>query len=131
MILWLDAVLVIILILVFLWPRINLRRSGAKVLENRDFLEKSQNGQIIDIRESNEFRVKHILGARNLPSSQIAQSLSAIRKDKPVLIYGNGPARAQGSRPVKVALQLKKAGFSDVYLLKDGLNKWAGKVKEQ
>ena len=80
---------------------------------------------IIKKYEAKDFRIKHILGARNLPAGQIDQSLNALSKHKPVLIYENG-------RPVggaKVAKKLKKAGIPGVYILKSGLNSWNGKTK--
>ena len=53
------------------------------------------------------------------------QSLNAINKKKPVLLYENGKPTAS----VKVAKQLKKAGVPEVYILKTGLNNWPGKIK--
>ncbi|WP_460017918.1 rhodanese-like domain-containing protein [Lactovum odontotermitis] len=98
----------------------------AKILDNKEFNQKiSENAQLIDVRDSKEFRVKHIMGARNLPYSQIEQSLSAFSKDKDILLYENG--RPQYA--TRVAGKLKKAGFKNVFILRNGLSKWGGKVK--
>jgi rhodanese-related sulfurtransferase len=98
----------------------------AKILDNKQFnLKISENGQLIDVRDPKEFRMKHIMGARNLPYNQIEQSLSAFSKDKDILLYENG--RPQYA--TRVAGKLKKAGFKNVFILKDGLSKWGGKVK--
>ncbi|MFC4651819.1 rhodanese-like domain-containing protein [Lactococcus nasutitermitis] len=120
-----DALLVIALILVVLYPRWNLRRS-AKVIDNPEFARLIPTSQLIDIREANQFRIKHILGARNVAATQIEQSLNAISKHKPVLLYENGKPTASA----KVARQLKKSGVPEIYVLKGGLSKWDGKVKE-
>lgn len=124
---WLiDGIIVIVVIVVMFYPRIRLRMV-AKVLDNEEFNRKiSENGQLIDVRESKEFRKKHIMGARNLPSNQIEQSLGAISKNRPVLLYENGRPQLT----TRVAGKLKKAGITEVYILKTGLVKWGGKVKE-
>lgn len=120
-----DIVLVIIIILMFAYPRWNLRRN-AKVIDNGEFARLMATSQLIDIREANQFRVRHILGARNIVAAQIDQSINAISKNKPVLLYENGkPVSA-----AKVAKILKKAGIPEIYILKNGITKWDGKVKE-
>lgn len=119
-----DIILVLVIIGMFVYPRWNLKRN-AKIVEEAEFARLMPTSQLIDIREPNQFRVSHILGARNLPSGQVDQSLNALSKHKPVLIYETG-------KPVgaaKVAKKLKKAGIPEVYILKKGLNDWTGKTK--
>ena len=126
MLIWIiDIILVLAIVVFFLYPRWNLRRH-VKVVDAPEFERLMATSQLIDIRESADFRVKHILGARNLPASQFDQSINAVSKNKPVLIYENGkPAAA-----TKVAKQLKKAGIPEIYALKNGLNSWTGKIKQ-
>ncbi len=100
-------------------------RRAATLLENEEFAAKIHGGQLIDLRDPAEFRRKHILGARNIPYEQLKQSLGAIRKDKPVLIYEND----RGQRVTPAALLLKKEGYQEIYILSYGLNDWNGKVK--
>lgn len=100
-------------------------RQAATVIDNGEFAEKMHGGQVIDLRDPSEFRRKHILGARNIPYQQLKQSLGAIRKDKPVLIYEND----RGQLVTPAALYLKKQGYSEIYILSYGLNGWNGKVK--
>lgn len=119
-----DIILVLAVIAFFIYPRWSLSRN-ANLVSNEEFTQLSVNGQIIDIREAGEFRVKHITGARNLPASQIDQSLNAVSKNKAVLIYENG----RPSQAPKVAKKLKKAGVSEIYILKNGINSWDGKTK--
>ena len=125
--LWLiiDVVLVIAIIMMLFYPRWNLRRN-AKVVENEEFNRLMMTSQILDIREANQYRVKHILGARNIAAAQIDSSLNAISTHKPVLIYEN----AKPIAAAKVAKKLKKAGVPEIYILKNGLNGWDGKVIE-
>ncbi|OFI47846.1 rhodanese-like domain-containing protein [Floricoccus penangensis] len=100
-------------------------RRGSKKINNEEFAELIPQGQLVDIREPSEFRIKHILGARNIPANQIGNSLAALNKNKPVLIYEMG----RPQQAVSVVPTLKKAGFTEIYLLKDGLAAWDGKVK--
>ena len=67
------------------------------------------------------------MGARNIPYQQLKQSLGAIRKDKPILIYEN----ERGQLVTPAALYLKKQGYTDIYILSQGLNGWNGKIKTQ
>ena len=74
-----DFILLALIVVFFLYPRWTLKRN-AKVVEAPEFERLMATSQLIDVREAADFRVKHILGARNLPASQIEQSLNAINK---------------------------------------------------
>ncbi len=100
-------------------------RKAAKFIDNAAFAELIHGGQLIDIREQSAYRTKHILGARNLPASQFNQSMSALRKDKPILLYDS----SRSTSLPRVVLSLKKAGYTTIYVLKDGFDYWNGKVK--
>lgn len=100
-------------------------KKAATYLSNDEFKEKLIGGQLIDLREPHLFSQKHILGARNFPIGQFKASLSALRKDKPVLFYEG--TRGQGIG--RAVLALKDAGFTQVYVLRDGFDHWDGKTK--
>src|SRR5690625_5924418 len=53
-------------------------------LTQDEIIEGYRKAQLIDVREPNEFEKGHIRGARNIPLSQLKQSLAAIRPDKPI-----------------------------------------------
>lgn len=120
-ILWL-AILGLVGWMIFNYFRI---RKAAKFVDNAAFEELIRQGQLIDLREPVEFHTKHILGARNIPSSQLKLSTGALRKDKPILLYEN----SRSSRVTNAALFLKKQGYTDIYVLAYGMNSWNGKVK--
>lgn len=100
-------------------------KKAANYISNEEFKALLRTGQLIDIREPGLFKKGHILGARNFPMNQFKESLSALRKDKPVLLYDNARSQAIAN----AAITLKKAGFTDVYILRDGFDAWEGKVK--
>lgn len=123
MILWL---VLIVMVGWLAWNYISVRRA-ATFVSNAEFEAMLHGGQLVDLRTPAEFRRKHILGARNLPITQFKETLSAIRKDKPVLLYDN----TRGQAIARAVSLLKKAGYKDLYVLKDGLDYWNGKVKGQ
>lgn len=122
---WLLTILIILAFIGWaVWRYVGLRRA-AKFIDNDQFKTLMHQGQIIDVRSSTQFHTKHILGARNFQMAQFKESLSSLRKDKPVLLYDT--IRTQGI-PKAVSL-LKKAGFTDIYVLEGGFENWDGKTK--
>lgn len=106
-----------------------LRKSSAKMIKQEEFQENIRNAQIIDVREKEEFNRGHILGARSVPytiSKAHKEYLTAIRKDKPVYLYDNKTAMA-----IYMSRLLKKQGYTDIYILKEGYSGWTGKTKKK
>ncbi|MGT2934321.1 rhodanese-like domain-containing protein [Streptococcus castoreus] len=108
----------------YTWNYFSFKRM-AKQVDNDTFKDLMRQGQLIDLREPAAFRAKHILGARNFPVQQFDAAIKGLRKDKPVLIYENMRPQYR----VRAVKKLKKAGFNDIYILKEGLDYWNGKVK--
>ncbi|AIF43453.1 rhodanese-like domain-containing protein [Virgibacillus sp. SK37] len=100
------------------------QRTFLKTLTEEQFREGYRKAQLIDVREPQEFDRGHILGARNIPVTQMRQRLIEIRKDKPVYLYCQS-----GSRSARAAQLLHKKGYEDINQLKGGFKKWTGKVK--
>ena len=120
-------ILLVVSVAILAWMGFNywrLRRA-AKLVDNAEFAELIRQGQLIDLRDSAEFHRKHILGARNIPSTQLKTSLAALRKDKPILLYEN----SRGQKVSNAAIFLKKQGYKDIFILSYGLDSWDGKVK--
>ena len=125
---YINLILILIIIVILAYPMINKMRikSVAKIVDSAEFTTHLTGGQLIDLREAAEFRRAHILGAGNLPFSQFDQSISAIRKDKPILFYET----AKPIFSIRAALKLKKAGYTNIFILKTGFKEWSGKVKK-
>ncbi|MBP1969731.1 rhodanese-related sulfurtransferase [Virgibacillus natechei] len=100
------------------------QRNFLKVLTQDQFREGYRKAQLIDVREPQEFEKGHILGARNIPVTQMKQRLVEIRKDKPVYLYCQS-----GSRSARAGQLLNKKGYQDINQLKGGFKKWSGKIK--
>ncbi len=62
-------------------------------IDIQDFLKlKSENIQIIDIREEYEYEEGHI-SKLNIPMDEILESIEKIEQEKPVIIYCNSGRR--------------------------------------
>lgn len=121
-------VLVLIILVVFgawVWWNYHRIHTAAKFISNDEFSTLIHNNQLLDIRSPEAFRKRHILGARNFPAVQLKQTLVSLKKDKPILIYDNAKSSSLGN----AVLLLRKSGFKEIYVLKDGFEYWNGKTK--
>ena len=100
------------------------QRKILKTLTEEQFREGYRKAQLIDVREPNEFDNGHILGARNIPMTQMKMRLQEIRPDEPVYLYCQS-----GMRSGRAAQLLYKKGYKDLSHLQGGFKKWTGKVK--
>ncbi|GAA0358325.1 rhodanese-like domain-containing protein [Bowmanella denitrificans] len=98
--------------------------SPVKELGTHDvtLLMNKQDALVLDIRSQNEFKKGHILGAKQIPAEKLNKGeFSALEnnKDKPIIVVC-----AMGMTAKRTALQMLKAGFSQVSVLKGGMNAW-------
>lgn len=111
------------LMVYFLVSSLRLKKAVSGLTQEQ-FIEGYRKAQLVDVREPKEFDGGHILGARNIPSSQMRQRVKEIRSDKPVYLYCQNSARS-----ARTALFLKKKGYTQIYQLEGGFKKWTGKIK--
>ncbi|MCL6572477.1 MAG: rhodanese-like domain-containing protein [Bacillus sp. (in: Bacteria)] len=95
-----------------------------KTVTEEEFRAGYRKAQLIDVREANEFDGGHILGARNIPISQMKMRMKEIRPDMPVYLYCQS-----GMRSARAAQTLHRKGYRDLTQLQGGFKKWSGKVK--
>jgi len=100
------------------------QRKILKTLTEEQFREGYRKAQLIDVREPNEYEAGHILGARNIPLSQLKMRMKELRPDKPVYLYCQS-----GSRSARAAQFLYKKGYKDLSHLQGGFKKWTGRIK--
>ena len=89
-----------------------------------EFRKNLRKVQLVDIREKDDFNYAHINGARNIPLSQFNFRYSALRKDQPIYLCDKN-----GTVAPRAALTLKKNGYTNIYMLKGGLQEWSENLK--
>ncbi|WP_318508436.1 rhodanese-like domain-containing protein [Bacillus sp. T3] len=102
------------------------QRKIVKTLTEEEFRAGYRKAQLIDVREPNEFEAGHVIGARNIPLSQLKMRIKEIRPDKPVYLYCQS-----GARSGRAAQLLYKKGYKDLSHLQGGFKKWTGKIKSK
>ncbi|MGF2617046.1 rhodanese-like domain-containing protein [Rossellomorea vietnamensis] len=116
----LGAIIVYSIITFFLQKRI------VNNLTEEEFRSGYRKAQLIDVREPNEYENGHILGARNIPLSQLKQRKQEVRNDQPVYLYCQS-----GMRSGRAAQMLRRNGYRDLHQLQGGFKKWTGKIKKK
>lgn len=94
-------------------------------LSGEEFESTMRKAQIVDLREKNTFDAKHILGARNLPYTQLKYKEDELRPDLPVYLYED-----RKSVSIRAAVKLQKKGFTDIKWLDERFSDWEGKTKK-
>jgi len=81
----------------------------------------NQGALVIDVRDPERFAQGHIIGARNVPSANLAGQADALKKwkEKPVIICCDA-----GMTSASAARTLRAGGFTRVVNLKGGLGAW-------
>jgi rhodanese-related sulfurtransferase len=113
------AVLVVVSGALYLW---NLLRSegGDLTPQSAVHLINRENGVVVDVREVSPYSESHLVGARNIPLTQLESRLSELEKSKnrPIVVYGAG---SDAERAVKL---LRNQGFAQAAGLDGGLKAW-------
>jgi len=107
-------------VITYLW-----QRRIVKALTEEEFRAGYRKAQLVDVREPDEFAAGHILGARNIPLTQLRMRMKELRKDQPIYLYCQN-----GLRSGRAAQMLYRKGYRNLYHLKGGFKKWTGKVKK-
>jgi len=102
------------------------RKKAATPLDNETFKEDMRRAQIVDVREKDDFNAGHILGARNIPYSQMKQRAGELRNDQPIYLYDD-----KKTLSYRAAILLQKKGYTDLYVLQEGYSGWDGKIKRK
>lgn len=78
---------------------------------------------LLDVRETWEYDICHIDGARLLPMRQVLQQLDALDPGAETVVICH-----HGIRSYQIARVLEREGFSAVYNLSGGVEAWARDV---
>lgn len=102
------------------------QRKILKTLTEEEFRAGYRKAQLIDVREPGEYAGGHILGARNIPLTQLRMRMKELRPDQPIYLYCQN-----GLRSGRAAQMLYRKGYRDLYQLKGGFKQWTGKIKKK
>ncbi|WP_338556367.1 rhodanese-like domain-containing protein [Paenibacillus sp. KS-LC4] len=94
---------------------------GLRNLTAQQFKSEYKGNKLIDVRESHEFKGRHIAGAVNIPLSQLSQRLDEIPQDRQVYLYCQS-----GMRSKQAAKLLSRSGYSQLAHLRGGIMSWNG-----
>ncbi len=98
--------------------------SAGKGLNPQDMVQlmKREKATVIDVCEPDEFARGHVIGAKNVPLSQLEDKLSQVVKNK----AGHVIMVCQvGARSARAAATARKLGYDNVQSLSGGLKAWA------
>lgn len=70
---------------------------------------------IVDVREANEYELSHIVGAKNIPLSEIRDRVNEIPKDRPVYLHCRSAQRSYNA-----CVALGHLGFNNIYNVSGG-----------
>jgi rhodanese-related sulfurtransferase len=92
------------------------------VQELKEKKDKSEDFQLIDVREDFEYEMSN-LGGTLIPLGGILIEADKIDKDKPVVVMCRS-----GKRSAAAIMQLEQRGFTNLYNLKGGILAWADEI---
>jgi len=102
------------------------RTSGVQEITPRDLAERLRRGDtidLIDVRESYEWQIARIDGAKLIPLGQFAAALGDLSRDQDLVLYCH-----HGSRSRAAAEFLVERGFDRVWNLSGGIDRWSAEV---
>ncbi|APW48454.1 rhodanese-like domain-containing protein [Rhodoferax antarcticus] len=107
--------------LMLLWPALRGGGPGSLTAEGAVQLMNREKAVVVDICEASEFAAGHVVGAKNIPLSQLEGKLAGAVKNKtlPLILVCHSGARS--SRAVQIA---KKLGYANVQSLSGGMGAW-------
>lgn len=88
--------------------------------DEMEMLLLSNSVQLIDVRSFEDFQDKHLKGAQSIVfDADFEENILKLDKSKPVAVYCR-----TGRRSKECSQVLKEQGFSKIYELEGGLEKW-------
>src|SRR5438876_1660798 len=79
--------------------------------------------ELIDVRETFEFEIARIDGAKLIPLREIAERADELQREDPIVIHCHS-----GQRSAQAVRLLQQRGFANVYNLEGGIDAWSDQV---
>ena len=93
-------------------------KDAIHIVNEKDFKDNMRKGQLVDVRKKEDYEQGHIKGARNFQKRHLIGKYSKLRRDQSVFLYCN-----DGKQSFKIARQMSKDDFRNIYVLDGGFNK--------
>src|SRR5687767_9200029 len=105
------------------WAPLSYTFAGIWELQPEWLAENAGRVQVVDVREREEFdgALGHIQGAKLITLGSLKNNLSAINKEKPVVVVCRS-----GARSAQATVILRGAGYTKVANLAGGMLRWGG-----
>ena len=104
-----------------LWPVLKTASGGSLTPARAVQLMNREKAVVIDVCEPEEFAAGHMVGAKNVPFSQLEDRLPATVKNKALPIVLVCASGARSNRAVAIA---KKLGYENAQAMAGGLRAW-------
>ena len=79
--------------------------------------------ELIDVRETFEYEIARIDGARLIPLGEIAERADELRRDRPIVVHCHS-----GRRSAEAVRLLQQRGFGNIYNLEGGIDGWSDQI---
>jgi rhodanese-related sulfurtransferase len=79
--------------------------------------------ELIDVRESFEYEIARIDGAKLIPLGEITERLDELNSEQLIVVHCHS-----GKRSAQAARLLQERGFSNVYNLEGGIDRWSDQI---
>jgi len=79
--------------------------------------------ELIDVRETFEYEIARIDGAKLIPLGEIAQRADELQRDQPIVVHCHS-----GQRSAQAVRLLQQRGFANVYNLEGGIDAWSDQI---
>jgi len=109
-------------VLLILALNLEMKRSGAALTTHQLTAKiNTENARVIDVRESKQFKLGHIVDAQNVPLIKIDSQINQLEKYKSDAIIVVCQMGQHAGQAVK---KLEAAGFENVFRLSGGMSAW-------
>jgi molybdopterin/thiamine biosynthesis adenylyltransferase/rhodanese-related sulfurtransferase len=79
--------------------------------------------ELIDVRETFEYEIARIDGAKLIPLGEIAQRADELQGDRPIVVHCHS-----GRRSAEAVRLLQQRGFGNIYNLQGGIDAWSDQI---
>jgi adenylyltransferase/sulfurtransferase len=79
--------------------------------------------ELIDVRETFEYEIARIDGAKLIPLGEIAERTDELQRERPIVVHCHS-----GQRSAQAVRLLQQRGFANVYNLEGGIDAWSDQI---